>query len=179
MKFEAKVNYTRIDPTSGKEKNVTENYILDSETFGDAENTTIKAVSELTQSPFTKAIKISDVSEIIGNMGDNYYKAKVMLTDMDPLSGKEKVTPTILLVRASIFSHAHTLVTDWCYQSICDTEIDSIRKVAIVDQIPFTQEHPVLTDLKDVKDVKDLTVEYVYNSDDDEEEIPACTDPNE
>jgi hypothetical protein len=140
MNFEAKVKYPRIDPASGKEKQVIENYILEAETFGQAEELTLKCMAEITPATVAKAISISDVAEIIESEGDNFYKVKVMVTDMDELSGKEKDSPTILLIRANTVKFALKLAEEWQDGVMADTELHSIRLVTIIDQLPFQKE---------------------------------------
>jgi hypothetical protein len=140
MKFEAKVKYHRIDPASGKEKQVSQDYILEAETFGQAEEDTLKAMAEITPATVAKAIKISDVAEIIESEGDNFYKVKVMVRDIDELSGKEKDSPTILLIRSNTVKFALKLAEEWQDGIMADTELHSIRLVTIIDQLPFQKE---------------------------------------
>jgi len=167
MKFEAKVRYAHIDPNSGKEKVVSQDYILEAETFGDAEEKTLKAMAEITPATVAKAIKISDVAEIIESEGDNFYKVKVMVSDVDPLSGKEKSTPTIILVRNDTVRGALKLTEEWQDQSMCDTEIEAIRLVTIIDQLPFTKEQVVIPT---ESSIPASIVAYDSNLDEDEEE---------
>jgi hypothetical protein len=141
MNFEAKVKYHRIDPVSGREKQIVENYILEAETFGQAEELTLKCMEQITPATVAKAISISDVAEIIESEGDNFYKVKVMVRDIDELSGKEKDSPTILLIRNNTVKGALKMAEEWQFDVMADTEIQAIRLVTIIDQLPFAKEH--------------------------------------
>jgi hypothetical protein len=162
MNFEAKVKYHRIDPASGKEKQVIENYILQADTFGQAEELTLTCMAQITPATVAKAISISDVAEIIESEGDNFYKVKIMVRDIDELSGKEKDSPKILLIRSNTVKFALKLAEEWQDGIMADTELHSIRLVTIIDQLPFQKEQ--------IKAGTESGITVTYNADLDDDD---------
>ena len=127
MNYEAKVKYVRIDPNSGKEKQVSETYLLDAETFGDAEQKTFAEMEKITKSTVIATIKKSDITETIGDLDSTkFYKATVKMTTIDEPTGKASNTNTFLLIGCNNLKAAVIDVEDWCEQSITDTYITKI-----------------------------------------------------
>ncbi len=136
MKFEAKVKYEKINPINGKFVTVSEAYLVkNAETFSDAEAQTLKHMAEITEATVIPAIKISDVEDIIGIDAEWYYKAKIITTVIDEVSGKEKQIGVVLLVQEQDFKNAMWSVETWMNTSIVDCELVSLSKTKIVDVI--------------------------------------------
>ncbi len=136
MKFEAKVKYEKINPINGKFVTVSEVYLVkDAETFSDAEAQTLAHMAEITQATVIPAIKISDVEDIIDGIGDWYYKAKIMTTVIDEVSGKEKQIQVILLIQKDNITGAMYECDTWMENTIVDCELVSLSKTKIVDVI--------------------------------------------
>ena len=134
MKFEAKVSYSHIDPQSGKEKKITENYIIsDAENWTDAETQLYEQMAKITNATITKAIKISDIVDIVKSEGDYWYKVKIEMISIDEQSGKEKSIKETILVQADGFSEAHEKAQEFCLEILVPVEITSITKSSIVD----------------------------------------------
>lgn len=134
MKFEAKVNYSHIDPQSGKEKKITENYIIaDAENWTDAETQLYEQMDKITNATITKAIKISDIVDIVKSEGDYWYKVKIEIVTIDEQSGKEKSIKETILVQADGFKEAHEKAQEYCLEILVSVEITSIAKSSIVD----------------------------------------------
>lgn len=136
MKYEAKVKYVKLDEISGKEKSVSESYIIENaETFADAEEQTFKFMEQITSSTVVAAIKISDIEEIIYGNGSFFYRAKAESSSLDEISGKEKKIPAILLIQKDDFDGALEECNDWMDMNIFDSELISITKTKIIDII--------------------------------------------
>lgn len=134
MKFEAKVNYIHIDLNSGKEKKITENYIIsDAENWTDAETQLYTQMAKITNATITKAIKLSDVIDVIKSEGDYWYKVKIQIISIDEVSGKGKAIKESILVQADGFSEAHEKAQEYCLEILVPVEITSITKSSIVD----------------------------------------------
>ena len=98
---------------------------------------------------------------------------KVLLTDLDPLSGKEKSTPTILLVRNDTVRGALKLTEEWQDGVMADTEIEAIRLVSIIDQLPFTKVQvaiPTESSIPVSIVAYDSDIDVVYDSEEEESE---------
>lgn len=127
MNYEAKVKYVRIDPNSGKEKQVSETYLLDAETFGDAEQKTFAEMEQITKATVIATIKKSDIIETIGDTDSvKFYKATVKQSVVDELTGKESNANICVLIGCNNLKAAVIDVEEWCEQSIYDTEITKI-----------------------------------------------------
>lgn len=134
MKYEAKVKYATILPESGKEKVITENYLIaDAETWADAEEQVATQMAKLTNSQVTRAIKISDIIDVTGDEGDVFYKAKIGIITIDESSGKEKVIKESVLIMANGFKHACSVLDEYVDRVMVPVEVMSVSKSAIVD----------------------------------------------
>ena len=134
MKFEAKVSYSHIDPQSGKEKKITENYIIaDAVNWTDAEAQLTDQMAKITNEQITKAIKISDIIDIVKSEGDFWYKGIIEIIIIDEQSGKEKKIKEPILIQADGFKDAYEKAQEYCLEILVPVEITSITKSSIVD----------------------------------------------
>jgi hypothetical protein len=133
MNFEAKVKYEKIDPLTGKNKVVSETYLLDAETFGDAEEKTIKYMADITNAQVISTVKKSDVEDIIGDTeSDMFYKSTIKQSIIDELSGKESVNNIKVLTGCDNLKGALTFTEYWQNESMFDCETTNITKSPIV-----------------------------------------------
>lgn len=134
MKYEAKVKYLHIAPETGKERILTESYIVaNAEAWFDAEKQVFEQMAKLTTQTIIPAIKISDIEDIVRSDADWFYKAKIGINDIDELTGKAKQSTVNILVQAATFYAAFEMAQDWTFDTIVDCEILSITKSKIVD----------------------------------------------
>ena len=134
MKYEVRVKYAHIDPNSGKEKVVTENYIIaDAETWADAEKQLYTQMAKITSQAITKVIKLSDVVEILKSEGDWFYKVKIVSEIIDLVTGKGKDITEAILIQAKDMFDAHSKAQLHWIHTIVPAEITSISKSNIVD----------------------------------------------
>ena len=100
--FECKVSYEKI-MEDGKQKKVTEPYLVDALSFTEAEARIIEELTPFISGEFViKDIKRAKLSEIFFNEnGDRFYKIKVYFITIDEKSGAEKKTATQMLTQAS------------------------------------------------------------------------------
>lgn len=134
MKYEAKVKYSTISPESGKEKVITENYLIaDAETWADAEEQVATQMAKITKEQVTRAIKISDVVDVTGDDGEFFYKAKIGIITADETNGKEKTVKESVLVRANGFKDACDVLDSYVDEILVPVEVISVSKSGIVD----------------------------------------------
>ena len=135
MKYEARVKYAHIDPVKGKEVVTTENYIIaDAETWGDAEQQLYEQMAKITSGELiTKAIKLSDIVDIVKSEGDYWFKVKIEMSVVDEVAGKEKKIKEAVLVQADTFGDAFNKAQAFALEILVPVEIVSISKSAIVD----------------------------------------------
>lgn len=100
--FECKVSYEKI-MEDGKQKKVTEPYLVDALSFTEAEARIIEELTPFISGEFViKDIKRAKLSEIFFNEnGDRFYKIKVYFITLDEKSGAEKKTAAQMLTQAS------------------------------------------------------------------------------
>lgn len=132
--FEAKVRYVKIDE-SGKEKKVTENFILDSVSFTDAETTVTKELDQYITGDFViSSLKRSNINEISTDFdGTEFFKVKVAFIEIDELTGKEKKAKIYFLVLAEDIDGANKNTYAHFADSITDYKIESVSESRIID----------------------------------------------
>jgi len=138
--FEVKVKYQKI-ASDGKEKSVTETYLLDAVSFTEAESRTHKELEPYIAGDFTvTAMKIADFSEIIPNEdGDRWFKTKVTFITIDEEKGVEKKSNTYLLVQANNTVEAVASVNTAFADSVSDFEIPTVSESPIVDVFMYAE----------------------------------------
>jgi hypothetical protein len=89
--YECRVKSTRIDELTGKEKVMSEPYLVDAVSFTGAEAVIIKEMQPYISGNFhITGIKPTRFSEVIKIEGSkSFYKAKVAIITIDDRSGKE------------------------------------------------------------------------------------------
>lgn len=151
--FECKVKYEKMG-ADGKEKMVSEPYLIDAVSFTEAEARIHKELEPyITGEFFVSTIKIANYSELIPDEnGDRWFKCKLSFISLDEEKGIEKRSNTYVLVQANNVKEAYDNLTKAYSDSVADFEI------------PAIQESPLLDVFK-------------YFSDDDSEEIPSNLKP--
>lgn len=133
--YECKVKYLKIDE-SGKQKSVSELYMVDAVSFTDAES---RITSELQEcaglGEFTVvSIKTTKYSEIVPNeSGDRWFKCKAVFISFDEEKGVERRSSTNMLVQATDVKDAFETLSKALSTSISDFEIPAIQESQIVD----------------------------------------------
>ena len=101
--FEVKVRYFKV-LENGKEQVVSENYFVDALSFTEVEARAITEMQMIASGNFEISnIKKSNITEVVASgdeTDDRWYKCKVVIIDVDDLSGKEKKSNTYALVAA-------------------------------------------------------------------------------
>lgn len=107
--FESSVKYIKVNE-DGREKKVTELYLIDAMSFSETEEKSCKQLSEIVQGDYLiQALKRSKITEYIESADENddrLYKAKVNIIDADEVSGKEKSTGLYYLIAAANINRA-------------------------------------------------------------------------
>ncbi|MDE5417885.1 DUF4494 domain-containing protein [Labilibaculum sp. DW002] len=137
--FECKVKYVKIDEVSGKEKKVSEPYLVDAVSFTEAEARIHKELEQMIGGEFNVTnISKSNVTELYPNEnGDRWYKAKVSFVDVDEASGKEKKANNYMLTEANNVKQAYEFLEESLSTMIVPYEIHSITESPLMDVFPF------------------------------------------
>ena len=125
--FECKVSYEKI-MEDGKQKKVTEPYLVDALSFTEAEARIIEELTPFISGEFViKDIKRAKLSEIFFNEnGDRFYKIKVYFITLDEKSGAEKKTAAQMLTQASNLKEAIEVLEKGMKGTLADYEIASV-----------------------------------------------------
>jgi hypothetical protein len=132
--FECKVKYEKMG-NDGKEKMVSEPYLIDAVSFTEAESRIHKELEPyITGDFFVSTIKIANFSELIPNEeGDRWFKCKAAFISLDEEKGIEKRSNTYMLVQANNVKEAYDNLSKVLSDSIADFEIPSIQESPIMD----------------------------------------------
>ena len=102
--FECKIRYEKL-MENGKNKKVTEPYLVDALSFTEAEARIIEEMTPYITGEFTVSdIKRANYSELFTSdedSADRWFKAKLIFIPLDEKSGAEKKSSTYVLVQAA------------------------------------------------------------------------------
>lgn len=145
--FECKVKYQKIDQ-SGKEKLVTEPYMVDAVSFTEAESRIHTELEAYISGEFSVInIKIANFSELIPDeTGDRWFKCKVTFITLDEEKGVERKSNTYMLVQANNLKEAYDNVEKSMAGSVSDYTIPSIAESPIMDVFPYSAEEKMNTE---------------------------------
>ena len=151
--FECKVSFEKI-MEDGKQKRVTEAYLVDALSFTEAEARIIKEVASFISGEFTvKDIKRAKISELFFNEnGDRFYKVKVYYITLDAKSLTEKKTTVQMLAQASNLKEAVAVLEEGMKGTLADYEIASVTETQLMEVFPYEAG-------EDDKDTESSTVE--------------------
>lgn len=138
--FEVKVKYTKVDE-NGRQRKVSELYLLDAVSFTEAESRIIEELREIIQGDFyIEAIKKSNITELVeskdGN-DDKWFKAKVAIIDADSISGRENKTNWYHLVAGENVDKALENLQKSLSTYVVPFEIVQIGDSNIMDVFPY------------------------------------------
>ena len=131
--FEVKVKMQKTQE-DGTQKKVTEQYVVEAATFGEAERRITECLKPYIEGEFDVTdIKIAGYSQIVNSDGnaDKYFKAKVTFVALDETTGKEKKTSELYLVQSETLESAESDVKNYLNDS--NTTISSIAETVILD----------------------------------------------
>lgn len=122
---------------TGNKKKVSEEYLVDAESFTETEKRANKAATELigTRDFDITAISREPITEILRDDEDednHWYKAVVALFSVDEESGTRKSSPQTMYVNASDINKAANMLADRMADSNTDWEIKSIAETKVL-----------------------------------------------
>lgn len=138
--FKCKIRYEKITET-GVQRMVTEEYLVDSLSFTEAE----KRIIEEMQAFISGEFSVSDISRFkvteafLSETGDRYYKAKLYFLTLDEKSATEKKTAVNMLVRADDIEAAKEIIVSEMKKSMVDYTIQKIEETRLIDVFPYSE----------------------------------------
>jgi hypothetical protein len=148
--FEAKIAYMKVNE-DGREKKVSESYLLDAMSYTEAESRIIKEMESIISGDYyIKSLKKSNITKLVPSDDENddrWYKAKVNIIDADAVSGQEKCSSQYYLVAASNFTWALENLEKSLATFVVPYEIASITDTDFMDVFPcFEDEEEKIPD---------------------------------
>lgn len=136
--FEVKLRYDKVHE-DGYEKKVTESYVVEALSFGEAEKTAIEFlggyVSGEIQVVNINPMKFREVFFNEQESCDRYYKAILQFITIDEQTEREKHTQVYYLVQASSFDNCKDSVRTIMDGTMVDYQIASVSETKVIDVI--------------------------------------------
>lgn len=134
--FETKVRYEKV-MDDGREKNVTEVFVVDALSFTEAETKITEELSAYTsRETFIKAITRASYSEVLfsdDSKDDKWYRVKLAFITLDERTEKEKKTLVTYLFQAANIDKARAYVKEVMDKTAIDYEVVSISETPVLD----------------------------------------------
>ena len=135
--FETIVRYDKT-MEDGEVKKVSETYVVDAITFGEAE----ESIAEITNSYATSEYEIKNInpapySEIFfsdKDTDDKYYRVKLAFITIDEKTQKEKKSKVTYLVQANSLEQARKNTEEVMNGTMIDYEFVSVTETKILDE---------------------------------------------
>ena len=141
--FEAKVKYIKITE-DGRERKVSELYLLDAMSYTEAEGGVIKELEAIVQGDYyISNLKKSNISEVVQSEDENddrWYKIKVAFIDADEISGNEKKSNQYYLVAAADIKRAIENLERKLASFVVPYEIIAVSDTLFLDVFPYNGE---------------------------------------
>ena len=136
--FECKVKYVKVDQ-DGRERQVTESFLLDAVSFTDAEARITAQMQSLVRGEFTITdIRKSKIAEVFPfEAGEWWYRCTINLSTIDEEAGKEKKLRTTYLVQADDLREALNRLEESLSFLIVPYVASSIAVSTIADVFPY------------------------------------------
>lgn len=134
--FESKVRLVAIDE-HGREKKVTETYLIDAMSYTEAESRTVECLKDFQTEWNIVSIKKSNINEVIAFVGERWHKAKIAFIDTDQQTGKEKKVFKHILLSAACIDEAFESLQKEIGGYVVPAEIVSISESPVVEVVKY------------------------------------------
>ena len=138
--FEAKIRYEKM-MEDGCLKKVTETYVVDALSFGEAEKRILEEMTSYVSGEVEVcALKIAPYKEIFfadSNMDDKWYVAKLAFITIDEKTDKEKKTRVCHLVNAGNINAAVKNIEEQMAGTMIDYDTFNVSETQILDVFEY------------------------------------------
>ena len=138
--FEAKIRYEKA-MEDGCLKKVTETYVIDALSFGEAEKRILEEMTSYVSGEVEVcALKIAPYKEIFfadSNMDDKWYVAKLAFITIDEKTDKEKKTRVCYLVNAGNINAAVKNIEEQMAGTMIDYDTFNVSETQILDVFEY------------------------------------------
>ena len=143
--FEVKIQYQKLQE-DGKEKKVTEQYVVEALSFTEAESRIIEEITPYISGDFDiVSEKIAPYNEIFlseNSTDDKWFLSKVSFITIDEKTAKEKKTSQRLLVQADTSQTALEYTKKLFDGSMTDYTIDAVQETPTIEVFFNRLENP-------------------------------------
>lgn len=144
--FEVKMRYDKVHE-DGYEKKVTESYVVDALSFGEAEKTAMEFLGSYVSGEIQVVnINLMKFHEVFFNEQescDRYYKAILQFITIDEKTEREKHTQVYYLVQASSFDNCKDTIRTIMERTMVDYQIASVSETKVIDVIEHLVVNPI------------------------------------
>ena len=139
--FKCTVQYVKID-SDGRERKVSEAYLIDAVTYTDAEARIIAQLATMVRGEFiVKQITQTNIVEIFPHeVGEWWFIGKISIVTIDEKAGKEKKINNQFLIAADDIKQALKRLEDGLSYVMVPFEITSLAVSNIVDVFPYFED---------------------------------------
>ena len=141
--FEAKIRFEKT-MEDGMPKKVTELYVIDALSWGEAEQRILKEMSSFVSGEIEIVdLKIAAYKEIFfadSDMADKWYKVKLAFITIDEKTDKEKRTPVCYLVNAGAINSAIKNIEEVMSGTMIDYNTLNVSETSIMDVFEYKGE---------------------------------------
>ena len=125
-----------------KQKTVTEAYLVDAVSYTDAEARLYQEIAANTPDFEIVGIVPMSLADIFSEegAGETWYKVKAMFITDDEKTGKEKKTPSVMLVNAETVKQAYDRVEQGLRTTLSPFEITDVNTTKILDIFYYPEE---------------------------------------
>ena len=160
--FEVKVKYLKTNE-DGREKKITEAYLLDAMSYTEAESRTMHEMESIISGEYQiSSLKKSNITEIVNSEDENddrWYKSKVLIIDAEEVSGKEKASAQYYLVAASDIRTAMDNLEKALSTYVVPYEISSITDTLFMDVFPYFTDEENTEIPENLKPLNEMEIE--------------------
>lgn len=136
--FEAKLRYDKVHD-NGSEKKVTESFVIEAFSFGEAEKIALEFLGSLVSGEIQviniNPMKFNEVIFDEEESCDRYYKAKLQFITLDEKIEKEMTKYFYYLVQASSFDNCKDTIRKMKQSTLIDYQIAAVSETKIVDVV--------------------------------------------
>lgn len=141
--YECKIRYQKT-AESGKEKKVTEAFLVDALSFTEAESRVIEETKPFVSGEMkVTAIKLANITEMFASDeadDDRWYRVKAAFVTLDEKSGKERRSSWYAMVQAASTESAERNFHKRMTGTMADYRVESVVETSIMDVYPYVAE---------------------------------------
>ncbi|MDO5017469.1 MAG: DUF4494 domain-containing protein [Porphyromonas sp.] len=135
--FDCKITYEKEVNQSGKMRKVSESYLVDAETFTDAEARMAEEMGSRGSYIMDSVRKIRLYELFLDEKSERYYKSKVGFITLDEKAGVEKRKYVQMIVQADDIDEALQNIHKGMKDTLGDYEVVSITETAYMDVFKY------------------------------------------